>query len=88
MMGKASTWQEYKKMSNVKAWSCLAHGNIHESENVPGEAIDDAIRRYKWGASEMQLRRYRSDHYQATHKLRKKAKLPEEFLENQTAPAM
>ena len=56
MVEKEITWKEYKKMDNSRSRSCLVPPNLLESPNVSRWEIDDAVRRYKWDASEEQLR--------------------------------
>ena len=46
--------------------------------------IDDAIRRHKWGAIEVQMGRCRVEHYQEKHKLGKRAQLLGKMVDNRT----
>ena len=83
--GEDSTWQEYKQMANLKAWGGVIHEKLPESANVLLETIDDDIRRRKWEAIEVKMRRRRADCNPEHRKFLNRAELLVKMIYNRTS---
>ena len=70
-MGEETKWEEYKRMDNSRARSCLLRANWIGRRNAALGEIGDAIRRYRRGANMVYLRERRHARYHEVDRVRR-----------------